>query len=119
MPYIVGPTTPSYLNMSNGVVQSGILTTSATGAATLLSLTASDYRSVDYQIQAVRGSNYNSTTVKVVHDGTNTDMTEFASVNTGIATYSTDINSGTLRLLGYPSSSDSTTFKVIYSAIKA
>ena len=32
---------------------------------------------------------------------------------------STDINSGDLRLLGYPDSSDSTVFKIIYSAIKA
>ena len=49
-------------------------------------------------------------------------MTEYGNVNqpsVGIATYSTDINSGTLRLLGYPDSSDSTVFKVIYSAIKA
>ena len=122
MPYIVGPTTPSHLNMSAGIVQSGIKTTEATGANNLVSLTAADYQSVDYQIQVVRGSSYNTSLVKVVHDGTNSYMTEYGNVNqpsVGIATYSTDINSGTLRLLGYPDSSDSTVFKVIYSAIKA
>ena len=122
MPYIVGNETTSKLSMENGLVQSATVTTTATGAATLVSLTASSYRSVDYQIQAVKGSSYNTSLVKVVHDGTNSYMTEYGNVNqpsVGIATYSTDINSGSLRLLGYPDSSDSTVFKVIYSAIKA
>ena len=122
MPYIVGPTTPSHLNMSAGIVQSGIKTTEATGANNLVSLTAADYQSVDYQIQVVRGSSYNSGLIKVIHDGTNTYMTEYGNVNqpsVGVVTFSTDINSGDLRLLGYPDSSDSTVFKIIYSAIKA
>ena len=122
MPYIVGNETTSKLSMENGIVQSATLTTTSTGAAALVSLTASTYRSADYQIQVVKGSSYNTSLVKVVHDGTNSYMTEYGNVNqpsVGIATYSTDINSGTLRLLGYPDSSDSTVFKVIYSAIKA
>ena len=47
-------------------------------------------------------------------------MTEFGTINqpTGIATFSTDINSGSLRLLGYPTSSNSTTFKVLFSALE-
>jgi|TARA_B100001113_G_scaffold312577_1_gene277095 hypothetical protein len=108
--------------MENGLVQSATVTTTATGAAALVSLTASTYRSVDYQVQAVKGSSYNTSLIKVVHDGTNTYMTEFGNVNqpsVGIATFSTDINSGDLRLLGFPSSSDSTVFKIIFSAIKS
>ena len=122
MPYIVGNETTSKLSMENGLVQSATVTTTATGAATLVSLTASSYRSVDYQIQVVKGSSYNTSLVKVVHDGTNTYMTEYGNVNqpsVGVVTFSTDINSGDLRLLGYPDSSDSTVFKILYSAIKA
>jgi len=122
MPYIVGTPTVSKLSMENGIVQSATLTTTSTGAAALVSLTASTYRSVDYQIQVVKGSSYNTSLVKVVHDGTNTYMTEYGNVNqpsVGVVTFSTDINSGDLRLLGYPDSSDSTVFKIIYSAIKA
>jgi len=122
MPYIVGNETTSKLSMENGLVQSATVTTTATGAAALVSLTASTYRSVDYQVQAVKGSSYNTSLIKVVHDGTNTYMTEFGNVNqpsVGIATFSTDINSGDLRLLGFPSSSDSTVFKIIFSAIKS
>ena len=122
MPYIVGAPTPSRLAMDNGLVQSGIKTTSATGANNLVSLTAADYQSVDYQIQVIRGSNYNSALIKVIHDGTNTYMTEYGNVNqpsAGIATFSTDVNSGDLRLLAYPDAATATTFKFIYSAIKA
>ena len=122
MPYIVGTPTVSKLSMENGIVQSSTLTTTSTGAAALVSLTASTYRSADYQIQVVKGSSYNTSLIKVVHDGTNTYMTEYGNVNqpsVGIVTFSTDINSGDLRLLGYPDSSDSTVFKIIYSAIKA
>ena len=122
MPYIVGNETTSKLSMENGLVQSATVTTTATGAAALVSLTASTYRSVDYQVQAVKGSSYNTSLIKVVHDRTNTYMTEFGNVNqpsVGIATFSTDINSGDLRLLGFPSSSDSTVFKIIFSAIKS
>ena len=120
MPYIIGPQTPTHLSMDNGVVQSGILTTTSTSADTLVSLALATYRSVDYQIQAVRGTNYNSTTAKVVHDGSNTYMTEFATINqpAGVATYSSDISGDNIRLLVYPSSATSTTFKVVYTAIK-
>ena len=122
MPYIVGSPTPSRLAMDNGLVQSGIKTTEATGANNLISLTAADYQSVDYQIQIVRGSHYNSALIKVIHDGTNTYMTEYGNVNhpnVGVATFSSDINSGDLRLLAYPDAATATTFKFIYSAIKS
>ena len=33
------------------------------------------------------------------------------------ATFSSDINSGSLRLLGYPASTNSTTFKTMFTAI--
>jgi hypothetical protein len=108
--------------MSAGIVQSGIKTTEATGANNLVSLTAADYQSVDYQIQVVRGSSYNSGLIKVIHDGTNAYMTEYGNINqpnVGIATFSTDVNSGDLRLLAYPDAATATTFKFIYSAIKS
>jgi len=114
------PVSATNLELIAGDIQSGILTTSATGQATVMSISASTYRSASYQVQAVQGSNYNMTTINVIHDGTNTYMNEFGTLNqpAGIATFSTDINSGALRLLGYPSSSSSTTFKVIFTALQ-
>tara|TARA_B100001109_G_scaffold45521_1_gene36594 strand:- start:447 stop:815 length:369 start_codon:yes stop_codon:yes gene_type:complete len=122
MPYIVGPTNISQLSMDNGIVRSGIRTTTSTGSATLVSLDASTFTSVDYQVQVVKGSSFNSSLIKVIHDGSTAYMTEYGNVNqpdVGIATFSADISGGDIRLLGFPDSSDSTTFKVIFSAIKS
>ena len=107
------------LKLTAGKIQSGIKTTTSTNAATIISLSTTTYRSVQYQIQVIQGTNYNMTTINAIHDGTDAYMTEFGTINQpiGIATFSTDINSGSLRLLGYPTSSNSTTFKVVYTVI--
>ena len=114
------PVSATNLELIAGDIQSGVLTTTSTSQATVMSISATTYRSASYQIQAVQGSNYNMTTINVIHDGTTTYMNEFGTLNqpTGIATFSTDINSGALRLLGYPASSSSTTFKVIFTALQ-
>ena len=122
MPYIVGVKPPIFqtLDTSEGVIQSGILTTTATGISTLVSVESSKFRSVNYQIQAVEGTNFNKTTINVVHDNTNAYLSEFGTINqpVGIATFSVDIDSGNLRLLGFPASANSTTFKVIFTALE-
>ena len=86
-----------------------------------MSISASTYRSVQYQIQVTEGSNYNMTTINVIHDDTTTYMTEYGTINQpiGIATFSSDINGGSLRLLGHPAFTSSTTFKVIFTAIES
>jgi len=123
MPYIVGtqPVTKQTLLLSAGLVDSTISTTTSVGISTLVSIASSIYRSANYQIQVIQGTNYNTTSINVLHDGTNAYMTEYGTLNqpTGIATFSAQINSGTIQLLGYPTSTNSTTFKVIYSAVKS
>ena len=54
------------------------------------------------------------TTINVLHDGTNAYLSEFGTIRTGtnLATFDADINSGSLRLLATPTSSDSTVFKI-------
>jgi hypothetical protein len=54
------------------------------------------------------------TTINVLHDGTNAYLSEFGTIRTGVnlATFDADINSGSLRLLATPTSSDSTVFKI-------
>ena len=123
MPYIVGtqPVTKQTLLLSAGLVDSTISTTTSVGISTLVSIASSIYRSANYQIQVIQGSNYNTTSINVLHDGTNAYMTEYGTLNQpiGIATFSAQIDSGTIQLLGYPTSTNSTTFKVIYSAVKS
>ena len=119
--FTFSPVSATNLELIAGDIQSGVLTTTSTDVATVMSISSSTYRSINYQIQVTQGTNYNMTNINVIHDGTTTYMTEFGTINqpTGIATFSTDINSGSLRLLGYPASSNSTTFKVIFSALES
>jgi hypothetical protein len=119
MPYIVGTRGPQTLEMSAGTIQSTITTTTSTNASVLVSLSTSTYRSVNFSIQAVQGTNFNVTEIKALHDGSNIYMTEYGTIYqpSGIATYSMDLSLGNLRLLSFPASSNSTTFKVVYSAI--
>jgi len=121
MPYIVGvpPVTKQTLELSAGLVDSSISTTTSVGISTLVSIASSIYRSANYQIQVVQGTNYNSTSINLIHDGTTAYMTEYGTLNqpTGVATFSADINSGKIRLLGYPGTASTTVFKVVYSAV--
>ena len=118
--FTFAPVSASNLELIAGDIQSGVLTTSSIGPAVIMSISASTYRSVNYQIQVSEGTNYNMTTINVLHDGTNTYMTEYGTINQpiGIATFSSDINGGSLRLIGYPSFASDTTFKVVFTAIE-
>ena len=51
--------------------------------------------------------------------GTTSYQTEYATIKTGLtlSTFSSDINTGNLRLLAIPTSTDSTTFKIIRTTI--
>ena len=95
-------------------IESGSSTKEATSQASVDSFTASSYRSAQYQVQITRGSSYQMTTINVLHDGTNAYLSEFGTIRTGVnlATFDADINSGSLRLLATPTSSDSTVFKI-------
>lgn len=123
MPYIVGtqPVTKQTLELSAGLVDSTISTTTSVGISTLVSIASTDFRSVNYQIQVVQGTNYNATSINLIHDGTTAYMTEYGTLNqpTGIATFSADINLDQIRLLGYPGTASTTTFKVIFAAVKS
>ena len=114
----VGVVTATAFDTSIGEIRGISTTVTSTSGVVILGLTTA-YRSATYQIQATQGSNFNMTTINVIHDDTNTYMTEYGTINqpTGIATYNTDINSGKLRLIGYASSTTSTTFKVFSTAI--
>jgi len=84
------------------------------------SFTASLFRVVKYLIQVTSGSNYQVTEVLAVHDGTTVYLSEFGSIatNTDLATFDSDINSGTFRLLTTPVNSV-TTIKVTRIGVKA
>lgn len=108
------------VELSQGAVESVTSTKTSTSEDSVDSFASSTYRSVTYDIQITRGSSYHTTTIKVLHDGTDTYMTEYGTMNTGtsLATFSSDIDSGNVRLLATPSSATSTVFKIVKTLIK-
>ena len=104
-----------------GKISSSISTSTSLDAKVLVSLSTDTYRSANYQIQAEQGNNFNITNINVIHDQSKVYLSEYGTINEpiGIATYNADINSGNLRLIGYASSTASTTYRVIYTATEA
>ena len=117
---ISGVVTSTSYSLPDGLISSGTQTISTISETSIDSFSASDYRSAKYQIQITTGSEYQITEVFVVHDGTSSYQTEYATVKTGttLSTFSSDIDTGNVRLLATPSNSDSTTFKIIRTLVK-
>jgi len=119
--FVFAPVSATNLELIAGDIQSGILTTNSTNQEVVMSISASTYRSVQYQVQVTEGTNYNTTSINLIHDGTTTYMSEYGTINQpiGVATFSSDISGGALRLIGYPAFASTTTFKTIFTAIKS
>ena len=95
-------------------------TTSTSQVSIHSSFDISAYRSVEYTIQATQGSNFHTTKILALHDGTTAYNTEYGTIfnNVGISTYDVDISAGKIRLLATPISSSTTNFKVVFNGIK-
>ena len=106
--------------MSQGFVYSGSTTVTSTSQTAIDTFPAATYRSAKYQVQVTRGSEYHITEVYLVHDGTSSYGTEYATIKTGsqLAIFDSDIDDGFVRLLATPSSSSSTVFKVVATLTK-
>jgi len=95
-------------------------TTTSTSQTAISSLPISSYRSVEYTIQITEGTKYHVTKVLAIHDGTNVTFNEYGTLVTtsSLSTFTLDINSGNMRLLATPASTNSTVFKVKFTGIK-
>ena len=115
-----GIVTASSYSLPDGLISSGVSTTNTISETAIDSFSSSLYRSSKYQIQITRGSEYQSSEIFVIHDGTITHQTEYAIIKTGntLGTFSTDITTGNIRLLVTPSSTDQTTFKFVKTLIE-
>ena len=85
------------------------LSTTATNQ-TVDTFTKNQYRSAKYLVQASAGSAYHCSEVLLIHDGTNTHMTEYGVIHTGSSLYtvSSDISGSTVRLLCSPVNANTT-----------
>ena len=95
-------------------------TTTSTSQTAILSLPVATYRSAEYTIQVTEGTKYHVTKVLAIHDGTNVTFNEFGTLttSTSLSTFALDVNSGNMRLLATPASTNSTVFKVKFTGIK-
>jgi hypothetical protein len=84
---------------------------SNTDILTIDTFAAAGYRTAKYIVQANSSSDYHSSEVVLVHNGTDVQLTEYASVATSnLYSLTADIDSGNVRLRATPSGSG-TTFK--------
>ena len=95
-------------------------TKTSTSQASIHSLAVATYRSVEYTVQITEGTKYHVTKILAIHDGTNVTFNEYGTLTThsSLATFALDVNSGNMRLLATPASSNSTVFKVKFNPIK-
>jgi hypothetical protein len=105
-------------NTSYGTKTATTSSTSPVGIHSALAI--STYRSVEYTIQATEGTNFHTTKILALHDGSTAYHTEYGTIfnNVGISTYDVDVSGGNIRLLATPASSSTTNFKITFNAIK-
>jgi hypothetical protein len=86
------------------------ITTSNTSTQTVDSFSINSYRTAKYVISITDpvNSKYQATEIMLMHDGSSTYSTEYATLssNSVLATFASDINTGNVRLLVTPATSN-------------
>ena len=91
----------------------------STSATTIASHAAATYRTVKYLVQCTQGTDYHSTEVNLIHDGTTVYITEYGSLwdNAALGTFDATISGGNILLQITAGSASSMTTKVISTAV--
>ena len=71
-----------------------------------------DYRAARYIVAMSEGTNFHSTEVMLVHDGSDVTLTQYGTLkDTNLATFDADISGANVRLRCTPASTNSTVIK--------
>jgi hypothetical protein len=111
----------SFADPSGSGLDGGTITTTSTSITDLDTFSASSSRGGKYTVTLSDSTSgeYQTTEVHIIHDGTNSSISQFGTVLQGgsdeLATFSTDISSGSVRLRVTPASTNST--KISYKKI--
>ena len=102
--------------MGSAVTSTTLTTTSA---STIATHAAATYRTVKYLVQLTQGTDYHSTEINLIHDGTTVYITEYGTLfdNAALGTLSATISSGNILLQLTPGSNSSLTARVVSTAI--
>ena len=112
-----------YTNQGNGVgLDYGTATAGSTAALTIDQFTMATYRSANYTVQVTDAtrSEYQTSLLNVVHDGTNAYFQEFGVTFTGssqLATITADVSGSVVRIRATPNAIAPLDFKTFRTAI--
>lgn len=106
--------------LTNALVRTSSNTTTGTSQQAVDAFAVATYRSADYVI-SIKDNNdnaYHVSRILVIHHGGDAFMTEYGTMftNTSLGTFATDIDTGNVRLLFTPTSSN-TTLKIARTTI--
>ena len=103
-------TTAKHINSKSKKV--GNQTKSSTDQLSLDTFAKADYRAARYIIAMSEGTNFHSTEVMLVHDGSVVTLTAYGTLkDTNLASIDADISGSDVRLLITPASTNSTVIK--------
>tara|TARA_B100000287_G_scaffold174386_1_gene164498 strand:+ start:4905 stop:5315 length:411 start_codon:yes stop_codon:yes gene_type:complete len=103
-------TTTKHINSKSKKV--GNQTKTSTSQFALDTFAKADYRAARYILAMSEGTNFHSTEVMLVHDGSVVTLTAYGTLkDTTLATIDADISGSNVRLLVTPASSNSTVIK--------
>jgi len=103
-------------------IDTTVTSTTATTQVAIDSMVAATFRSARYTIQITNSTDgtYHLTEMLLIHNGTTPSINEFGTIYTGSAAeavFTADINSGNVRILATPASTDAMAFKVVRHSI--
>lgn len=95
-------------------------TTTATTEVALDSFAHATFRAARYIVAMSEGSNFHSTEIMLVHDGSAVTLTQYGTLkDTTLATFDADINGDNVRLLVTPAGTNSTVIKFNRTTVEA
>ena len=107
--------------LTRGDISDGEATTSSSTITNLDTWAIATYRSAKYEVSISDSTNsrYALHTITVTHDGSNAYINDTSVSSTGasMATFTADIDSGSVRVRMVPISADSTTYKFVRTLI--
>tara|TARA_X000000950_G_scaffold258581_1_gene326209 strand:+ start:331 stop:741 length:411 start_codon:yes stop_codon:yes gene_type:complete len=99
-------------NINSKTKSRGNATRTATTEFALDTFAHADFRAARYVVAMSRGTDFHSTEIMLVHDGSVVTMTQYGTLkDNNLASFDADISGSTVRLLATPASNTSTTIK--------
>lgn len=111
-------TTSKHINSKSKKV--GSITKTSISEFAIDTFAKADYRAARYIIAMAEGTNFHSTEVMLVHDGSVVTLTSYGTLkDTNLATIDADISGSNVQLLVTPASTSSTVIKFDRTLVEA